>query len=639
VADLWTAPIDVALRTLGQMYADRSVLPGAGSSLPSVLMYLRDPERFAVCINATMNGLSYAHGTPRFRADSRASYEAFCAAVGAWRRSYGVAPQEADEVLADIWRAGRQERPADPAPFVFGTAPMRFLADLAAHNSGEWMDANRQRYQDELRRPFIRLLELVAARYLRELDPQLDTTVQTNRVLASIRKRFSDGRGPYYDYLWGAFSRGRKQEDVQLAVLVQPGGLEVSLFLGSAPAIARERLRAALAARGEALLGSLRPYWDSLRWEADDRGEPLAPERRFEVADAAGALRWLDAGGTSIKWYLQRDDPLLDDPSLPDRVGQLFRALHPLSVVAWGDEAAELPVEPLEPEEAEEPDGRLTLEQVAETCYLPVETVEEWVGALAGPMRQAFFYGPPGTGKTFIATRLARHLASSPEHVELVQFHASYSYEDFIEGLRPDPLASSGTLTYSVRPGIFQELCNRARRASSETFVLVIDEMNRADLAAVLGELLLLLEYRGDTTVVLPYSQRRFSVPRNLIVLGTMNTADRSLALVDFALRRRFHAFPVHPSSEVLQGWLATRPDIDPALVLSVFALVAERIGPDSNVAPGHSYWMVEDADPTVVERIWSYQVRPYLAEHWFERPAELDQLDRDVRALIAERS
>jgi hypothetical protein len=133
VADLWTAPIDVALTTLGQMYADRSVLPGAGSSLPSVLLYLRDPERFAVCINATTNGLSYALDTPRFRADSRASYEAFCTAMGAWRRSYGVAPQEADAVLADIWRAGRQDRPADPAPFVFGTVPMRFLADLAAH--------------------------------------------------------------------------------------------------------------------------------------------------------------------------------------------------------------------------------------------------------------------------------------------------------------------------------------------------------------------------------------------------------------------------------------------------------------------------------------------------------------------------
>lgn len=162
-------------------------------------------------------------------------------------------------------------------------------------------------------------------------------------------------------------------------------------------------------------------------------------------------------------------------------------------------------------------------------------------------MRQGLFYGPPGTGKTHVARQLARHLASSPAHVQLAQFHASYSYEDFIEGLRPEPLADTGILRDSVRPGLFQEFCNRARTARDETFVFIIDEMNRADLAAVFGELLMLLEYRGEV-VVLPYSQQRFSLPRNVVVLGTMNTADRSLALVDFALRRRFNAFPLAPS-------------------------------------------------------------------------------------------
>lgn len=261
---------------------------------------------------------------------------------------------------------------------------------------------------------------------------------------------------------------------------------------------------------------------------------------------------------------------------------------------------------------------------MAEICYLPVETVEEWVGALAGPMRQAFFYGPPGTGKTFIAIQLAHHLASSPEHVELVQFHASYSYEDFIEGLRPNPLATSGTLTYSVRPGIFQELCNRARRASGETFVLVIDEMNRADLAAVFGELLLLLEYRGDTTVVLPYSQRRFLVPRNLIILGTMNTADRSLALVDFALRRRFKAFPLNPSGEILQRWLTARPDIDSALVLS---------GASSELIPPtrFSIYCPDDPKPSVLRKVprdrWLAQPQPGAGQDQHQRGASRPRL------------
>lgn len=194
-------------------------------------------------------------------------------------------------------------------------------------------------------------------------------------------------------------------------------------------------------------------------------------------------------------------------------------------------------------------------------------------------------------------------------------------------------------LEYTVRPGLFQQFCNRARAAGSDTFVLLIDEMNRADLAAVFGEMLLLLEYRGDRSVVLPYSQRRFTIPRNLIVLGTMNTADRSLALVDFALRRRFNAFPLGPSRDVLAEWAKSHPDVDADLLVALFALIEGRVGTDNPVAPGHSYWMVDDADPSTVERIWSYQVRPYLAEHWFERPEELTALDRDVQALIAEQS
>jgi hypothetical protein len=139
--------------------------------------------------------------------------------------------------------------------------------------------------------------------------------------------------------------------------------------------------------------------------------------------------------------------------------------------------------------------------------------------------------------------------------------------------------------------------------------------------------------------VVLPYSQRRFTVPRNVIVLGTMNTADRSLALVDFALRRRFNAFLLGPSRDVLAEWAKAKPDVDGELLLSLFGLILDRIGVDSPVAPGHSYWMTDDAEAATVDRIWSYQVRPYLAEHWFERPDELIQLDRDVQALIAEQS
>jgi hypothetical protein len=639
VADLWTAPVDTALDTLGRMYGDRSVLPGAGSSLPSMMLYLRDPDRFGVCLNATMRGLAEAMGCPPFRADSRASYERFCETLREWRERYGVAPQEVDAILTAVWRDSRDSRRAASATKVFGDAPMQFLTDLAAHNDGAWMAENRDRYERELRQPVVALLEQIAARYLRELDPQLDTAVQTNRVLASIRKRFPDASGEYHPYLWGAFSRGRKQEDVQLAVLVQPKGLEVSLYLGSAQPDQRQRLRQAIEAHGEGLIAPLAPYRGTVVWELEgSRENPLEEEQRsIDVTSAADAARWLDQDGTSIQWLIPRGAPLLGSLELPDRIGEVFRALHPLAAAAWGDDVEVLQVDSSSQDENDT--TQASVEEVAEQCYLPPETLEEWIHALTGTMRQGVFYGPPGTGKTFVATALAGHLATSPEHVEVVQFHPAYSYEDFIEGLRPTTATDTGMLEYAVRPGLFQQLCNRARTAGRDTFVLIIDEMNRADVAAVFGELLLLLEYRGDRSVILPYSQRRFTIPRNVIVLGTMNTADRSLALVDFALRRRFNAFPLGPSRDVLGGWATAHPDVDADLLLALFDLIQGRVGNNHPVAPGHSYWMVDDADPATVERIWAYQVRPYLAEHWFERPEELSALDRDVQALIAEQS
>ena len=645
VADLWTAQLDDALDALGRMFADRSLLPGAGPSLPSMLLYLRDPERFGICINATMRGLAAAQGRAPFRADGRPSYEEFCQALRQWREEYQVAPQESDAVLTAVWRRTQEQQQSAAQAVVFGDGPLRFLADLRENNNGTWMKAHRDRYQNELRQPFVALLEEVAARHLRELDPQLDSTVKANRVLASIRKRFPDAHGEYYDYFWGAFSRDRKQEDVQFAVLVQPEELEMSLYFGSARPEQMQRLRQALnSADGDALLASLVPYQDQVRWELhSDREHPLTPtDKQTPALDAVGTLRWLDAGGNSIRWSIPVGDPLLDDPNLADRIGEFFRALHPLAAAAWGEAYVSTPItDTVDPNDElrEDAQARPSIEDVARRCYLPPETIEEWVTALNGTMRQGLFYGPPGTGKTYVAAELARHLATSPEHVEVVQFHSSYSYEDFIEGLRPEITGETGMLNYVIRAGLFQQFCNTARAAANDTFVLVIDEMNRADLAAVFGELLLLLEYRGERSVKLPYSQRRFTVPRNVILLGTMNTADRSLALVDFALRRRFNAFPLGPSPDVLAGWAKEHPGADGALLRDLFQLVRDRVGADSPVAPGHSYWMVDGADAATAERIWDYQVRPYLAEHWFERPDELAKLDQDARALIAEQS
>jgi hypothetical protein len=283
-----------------------------------------------------------------------------------------------------------------------------------------------------------------------------------------------------------------------------------------------------------------------------------------------------------------------------------------------------------------------SVEALADACSLPVEQVEEWVDLLqGGRKRQAVFYGPPGTGKTHVVRLLAMHLAGQASRVRTIQFHPSYSYEDFVEGLRPElGKSAGGQLSYVIRPGLFLEVCKTAAADANNTHVIIIDELNRADLGSVLGELMMLLEYREEVSVQLPYSQRTFTIPKNLVVLATMNTADRSLALVDFAMRRRFHAIELRPNRVVLARHLTKLYGEEAAVpALAFFDRVQEAVGVDSPFAPGHSYWMVEDPGAQELQRVWKYEIRPYLEEFWFEAPGRVAELDGEIEQLIVEQS
>jgi predicted RNA-binding protein with PUA-like domain len=178
-----------------------------------------------------------------------------------------------------------------------------------------------------------------------------------------------------------------------------------------------------------------------------------------------------------------------------------------------------------------------SLTQMAEETNIDETVLAAWVRGV-GRKGQAIFYGPPGTGKTFIAELLARHLIGGGDGFsELVQFHPSYAYEDFIQGIRPKSTRNGG-LEYSTVHGRFLEFCKKAQ-SRQDCCVLIIDEINRSNLSRVFGELMYLLEYR-DRQVPLS-GGGHLQVPSNVRLIGTMNTADRSIALVDHALRRRLH--------------------------------------------------------------------------------------------------
>ena len=180
----------------------------------------------------------------------------------------------------------------------------------------------------------------------------------------------------------------------------------------------------------------------------------------------------------------------------------------------------------------------------------PVGFLQE-IETLLDDKKQVIFQGPPGTGKTYVAQKLARHLAGSEERVTLVQLHPSYAYEDFVQGFRPT--LKDRQPGFELRDGPLLRAAKQARADAQKDpdakHFLVIDEINRGNLAKVLGELYFLLEYR-DESIRLQYSDKPFSLPGNLYVIGTMNTADRSIALVDLALRRRFYFVEFHPDEE-----------------------------------------------------------------------------------------
>ncbi len=243
--------------------------------------------------------------------------------------------------------------------------------------------------------------------------------------------------------------------------------------------------------------------------------------------------------------------------------------------------------------------------------------------ALLEDKRQIILYGPPGTGKTYVAQKLAKLLTGlrepPPERVEMVQFHPAYSYEEFMEGIRPESKESADgryVVDYPVRRGVFRRFCEGAKDIDGPC-VFIIDEINRGNIPRIFGELLLLLEYR-DRDVPLPYSGERFRIPQNVYLIGTMNTADRSIALVDFALRRRFHLFRCKADPDLLDRWLAKNPVQVPNLS-TLYRKLAEEAIDDPDYAIGHSHFMKPGLTEEQLERIWRYSIEPYLDEYYID--------------------
>jgi AAA domain (dynein-related subfamily) len=318
----------------------------------------------------------------------------------------------------------------------------------------------------------------------------------------------------------------------------------------------------------------------------------------------------LDAQG--VAWWIASNDPPEDWPEDERR-----------AFLAWHDGETPSPSPPPIASGAMVPQVPAEL---ADRLNLPPGWLNQIVDLL-NSRKQVVFYGPPGTGKTLVAQRLGEHVAAAGGSYELVQFHPSYGYEDFFEGFRPRLSDDKNSVVYDLRPGPLRLAAKRARERPDVPHLLVVDEINRGNVAKIFGELFFLLEYR-DRGIPLQYSpEERFELPGNLFFLGTMNTADRSIALVDTALRRRFYFVPFLPTEEpvksVLRKWLRReRLDEEPALLLE---RLNEAIGA-GEFAIGPSYFIAGRNGSTIdLERVWRFAIGPLLDEHFYGTGRDID--------------
>ena len=249
--------------------------------------------------------------------------------------------------------------------------------------------------------------------------------------------------------------------------------------------------------------------------------------------------------------------------------------------------------------------------------------------------------GAPGVGKTFSAKRLAYSIMGEKDdsRICVVQFHQNYSYEDFVEGYKPDDCG------FKLRKGIFYNFCTEAKNNPQKEYFFIIDEINRGNMSKIFGELLMLIEkdYRGEK-MRLAYSGGNFYVPKNLHIIGMMNTADRSLAMIDYALRRRFSFFSLKPGFES-EGFKKQQAVLNNEkfnrLVSEIIELNKEIINDDSLGAGfeiGHSYLCFKDVEDVNDEWLYAvvhFDVVPLLQEYWFDNDSKVSRwTERLMRAI-----
>jgi MoxR-like ATPase len=522
---LWNGSEEERRAGLGELLENRKLLPSAGTSYPTMLAYLKDPEAAAIWQRSTDRGLQRLTDYRPAKGPGNglaADYDVFCEAASTLMKTYEIPPEMLDALLAIAARVDEPPPPViDPSAsraWVFQANPSIYNIDLALSEVSETTWRVRQ-HKDEIREGD----RVYIWRSGSDAGIVATGTVLTNPALSS-----EDEHDPYT----------LKPE------ALPTGELSVGLRIDSqvAPVLRRSTLR------------------------------------EHPVLKDLEVIRFTQA--TNFRVTPEQD--------------AVLRSL-----------VTGLRMPTLRPE-------------LEERVFLPRGWLEDALELLK-EKGQIVFYGPPGTGKTFVALALAEEITRDGGAFRVVQFHPSYSYEDFVGGFRPVEDDGAHGVRYHRTDGPLREIARDAAADPSRPYVLIVDEINRGNIPKIFGELLFLLEYRQKGVRLQYWPEREFTLPANLFVIGTMNTADRSIALVDAALRRRFYFVEFAPTEEpvkwVLSKWLSAHQlGDDPARLLS---LLNDEIA-DNDVAIGPAYFMTDAEAGPDLDRIWQRAIMPLLEEYFY---------------------
>ena len=633
INDLWQASDEDVPALLTRIWD--SDLRGGGRIFPTAILYLKNSEKYAVWTNFLENALyRVIRGLPG-KYKTGFSYLQYCKGVQQLRKKGGFPPQMHDAVLSRI--------KTKPEPGAGSTSEgafrgfthdaFQFMQELAENNSQQWFDNHRIRFKESVDQPLRNLVKDVGEKVITQLDPNLETAAKSNKCLSRIRKNIygKATENAYYEWYWAAFYRKdrKKQNDCQLYVTVVPEGFCYGLCIPEGAADIKKQLDKRLQEYSD--LGQR--IFDQIKQEGfvfTDTNE-IDP---VEVNDYQDFVALTRKKQFTVFRKLDPQQAVDQKQSLVETVGETFRTLYPLYQLATSAHPEALDLGSTNGEDDTDLD-EITITHLTEKTLLEEEFFEK-LDRLLDNKRQLVFCGPPGTSKTYVALEYAEYLAQNGGEVRTVQFHPSYGYEDFIEGLRPVS-AENGSLSYQVEDGIFKRLCNAARSNPKQKCVLIIDEINRGNIPRIFGELLFLLE-RREKKVDLPYSKKSFSIPQNVILLGTMNSSDRSIALMDLALRRRFHFVKMEPRADILKTWL--QENGKPIHVHRLFERLNDnlrKVGIEADRLVGHAHFMSVDLDEDSLQLIWEGSIGPMLEEYFIADPDKLNEFQFDNLLSIVE--